>query len=339
MVKISVIQCTKRKIPHLEWALESLMKQTLPHENFEYIIVDGLYEIREDEVRKLIDDKTKELGIDFPIMYLKDKASRWKGKRPALCNARNTGIIFANGQYIVHHDDNCKMSPNWLEKHISWLEKGYITAGSWISYKDVSKEPYHGWEYRSGILKEPAEISGGWLYGINFGYPICVALDVNGFDEYMDGEMGQDDIDFGIRAQRKGYKIMYDPSCYVECYYADHGSFHYYFSNRATDIPGIKKEIGFDIPPVNIKLKDGLLHFSNEFAMQELLEDTQRSWTKGNTIQIKGTREIFGTGNGTSNWKYSIEELYEKLRSFIDGNPVDWRDGKLIEEKLKYESK
>ena len=318
MVKISVIQCTRRKEPHFQWALETLKEQTFPHNDFEYLIVDGLYDQRKEQVLKIIKDS----NVDFPVLYLKDKPSRWKGKRPALCNARNTGLIFASGEYICFHDDNCRLDSRWLERHAMWMEKGYIVAGNWMSYKDITKEVYHGWEYRSTVLKQPTEISGGWLYGGNFGFPIKAADDVNGFDEYLDGEMGQDDISFGLRAQRKGYKIMYDPQCYLEYYYANHGSLMRYKTK-------LQQEVEFDVPPVNIKLKDGIEHFSNEFAIQELLEDREKFWTKGNTINMRGSREIWKSG------VYSMERMYEMMESWVDGNPIDWRDGKLIADKIK----
>lgn len=313
--KVTVILCTKRKIPHFEWALESLKSQS--YKDFEYIIIDGLYYQRKDEINKLI----KDTNAPFPILYLPDKLSRWKGKRPALCNARNTGLIFAKGEYIIFHDDCCKMPDNWIERHMKWLNEGYITAGNWKS--DISS-----WEYRSTIVKDPVETGGYWLYGANFGFPVKVAEDINGFDEWYDGEMGQDDIDFGIRAERKGFKIMYDPSCYVEYDYTDHGLLMAFDKDPNSDYwKGHTVEI--DIMPVNLVLKDGKEHFSNEFAMQELLEATGKTWTRGNTIDIKHSREMMKSG------AYGIEQMLKMMEGWIDDNKYDWRDGKLISEKIK----
>lgn len=320
MVKISVILCTKRKNPHIEWALESLMGQTYSHNEFEYLVIDGLYGQRKDDINKLI----KDMNVDFPVLYLPDKPSRWKGKRPALCNARNTGIIFAKGEYIIFCDDNCRMPSDWLEKHVSHLEQGYIVAGSW-------KSNISDLEYRSSIVKEPGIVSAAWLYGANFGFHIKIAEIINAFDEYLDGELGQDDIDFGIRAERKGYKIMYDPSCYVEYDYTDHGLLMAFDKDPNSDywkdysIDNIEN----DFKPVNLMLKDGKEHFSNEFAMQELLEQKERFWTRGNVIDIKGSREIWKSGI------YSIDKFYKMIESWVDFNPRDWRDNKLISDKLE----
>lgn len=321
MVKVTVVQCTRRNEPRFEWALKSLNEQT--YKDFEYLILDGLYDQRKDKVEDII----KKSEVNFPLLYLKDKPSRWRCIRPALCNARNTGLVFANGDYVVFHDDNCRLHPNWLERHVKWLSQGYIVAGNWLLYQEIDNNGNgiigrFGWEHRSGIVKSPQIISGGWLYGGNFSFPLHVAEDINGFDELYDGEMGQDDIDFGIRAERKGYKIMYDPSCYLEYYYTNHGLLMDY---------GIycQKEVELKITPVNIRLKDGKEHFSNEFLIQELLENKKRYTPRGNVIDIKVAREMMKTG------KYSIFDMYKMMEDWIDPDPRDWRDGKLVKDKIK----
>jgi glycosyltransferase involved in cell wall biosynthesis len=341
MVKITVVMTTRRERPHFEWYLDSLINQTF--KDFECIFVDGLYDQRKDEISKLIDnivnDNNNNKGNKFPVLHLKDKASRWKNRRPALCNARNTGLIFANGKYIVHADDNCKMPPNWLEEHYEWLSKGYLVTGSWKTVRN-NKDKY---ESRHSMISEPKVLDylpyggGGWLYGANMGFPLSAALDVNGFDEYLDGEMGQDDVDFGIRAVRKGYNIVYNPRCCVEYVTVDHG--HLMVLGEGSDHPkghsDFRNFVGFKLTPIRRVLKDGKEHHSNELATQDLLDDEKRFWTRGNIIQIKGTREMFGTGNGFDKWKYNIEEMYKVMEDCIDKNRHDWRDEKLISDKIK----
>lgn len=340
MVKVTVVQCTKRKEAHFEWALQSLRRQT--YKDFEYIIVDGLYDGRKDQVKKLIMD----MNVDFPVLYLPDKPTRWRGGRPALCNGRNTGLMFARGDYIVFHDDNCRLCQDWLEKHVKWLNQGYLVAGNWLAYQDTDSDGkgivgVFGWEHRSKMVKEPKIVGGGWLYGGNFSFPLKTAIDINGFDEICDGEMGQDDVDMGIRAERKGYKIMYDPSCCLEYYYKDHGLLMSCYSGdsmtndfflkpdswRCGLPPGHPVEI--NVVPVNIKLKDGKLHFSNEFLMQELLEDRSRYLPRGNNFNLADIRKMVIEKG------YEIDKIYKILEDYIDKDSHDWRDGKLISEKIK----
>lgn len=298
MVKITVIHCTKRKEPRFDLALESLKNQTF--KDFEYIIVDGFYNERRDDVNELI----QSLDLGFDVKYIKDKPCRWKGKRPALCNARNTGLIFANGEHIVFHDDNCQMPADWLETHLSWLEQGYIVAGSWVPYKTESQAG-GGIDTRLRTAGEKTSfVGGGWLYGSNFSFPLCVAIDINGFDEELDGEMGQDDISFGIRAERKGYKIIYDRSITVHCI----AEFHDAVS---------------DIAPKNIVLNDGIPHFSNEYYTHKLLGDVSRYLPYANAFNLSELRELV---RDPLLFGQSIESVYGELEKYIDPNPIDWRD-------------
>jgi len=307
MVKVTITLCTKRKDPRFEYALLSLKEQTF--KDFEYIIVDGLYSIRKEEVQKLI----KDMNVSFPVLYLPDKPSRWKGLRPTISNARNTALIFANGMFIVNHDDCTKMDKDWIEKHLKYLEQGFIVAGSWKGFEfkieDQSEiEGCYGPESRTKLIKEPRIVGAGWFYGQNVSYSLEQALDVNGFDEQLDGEMGQEDINFAIRLERKGIRTMYDPTNMTEVYMRTHGC-----ENM--------------IVPVNLKLKDGKEHFSNEYITQKLLDDVGRVLPYGNPFNL---RELRGLVKGKS-----INDAYLELEKYIDHDLYDWRDGKLISEKLK----
>lgn len=320
---ITVVLVTKRLEPRIDWALESLKAQTF--KDFEYIIVDGFWKRRKDAIKGLMEKS----GVSFPYMHVEDKPSRWKGKRPAICNARNTALMFANGKYIVFCDDNCKMPPNWLETHLRWLEKGYIVAGTWIGYKSIDKDGkgigIYDPEYRFTVVKEPKIVTGGWLYGINFSFPLEIALNINGFDEYLDGELGQDDIDFGVRAERKGYKVMYTPDCYVEYYLNDHGSLMNYTGTTyyCRDNP-----IEFKLDPVRRILKDGKEHFSNEFSIQELLEDKSRYLPRGNNFNLRDMRKMVKSINNT-------QSSYVELEKYVSQDRYDWRDNGLIDDKIK----
>lgn len=330
MVKVTVVLVTKRSRPHFEWALESLKRQTF--KDFEYIIVDGLYGDR----KEVVIDIVKKLDITFPVLHIPDKSSRWRGKRPAINNARNTALVFANGQYIVHHDDCCKMYDDWLERHVTWLDKGYMVAGNWIGCQSMDKNGKgvigkSGLEYRSTIIKSPQVVTGGWLYGANMSFSVKTALDINGFDEDLDGEMGQDDISFGIRAERKGYKVMYDPKCCVEYYSSDHGLLMSFDEDSNGNV-WKSSPVEFNIAPVNIKLKDGKDHFSNEWLIEKLLCDKNKSSPYGNTIDIRGAREFMKKGG------YSVPFMFNAMKGWINSNKYDWRDKKLIEDKINLEN-
>ena len=318
MVEVTAVMITKRSEPHIDWALQSLKQQTF--RDFEYIIVDGYWNKRKDQVAKLI----KDMDIQFPVLHIPDKASRWKGQRPCISNARNTAMVFANGKYMVFADDCCKMRSNWLERHRDWLSKGYLSAGAWIGCQSTDAngnciEGIYGLEQRSKIITRPAEVDNVWLYGGNMGFPLDAALSINCFDEYLDGEFGQDDTNFAIRLGRKGYKTLFDPFCMIE----------YHMSTHIYDKV---------VAPVEKVLRDGVKHFSNEYLTQKLIyEEKDKIWTWGNTVDMQGARKLFGSGNGFGKWTYPLEDMFKMMESWVDGNKYDWRDGRLIEDKLKSE--
>lgn len=311
MVKVSVMLVTKRLEPKFLYALQSLKEQTF--KDFELIIVDGYYDRRKNEVLSIIDN----INVSFPVSYIREKSSRWKGQRHQVCNARNTALIFVNGQYVVHIDDCTKMPNDWIERHLIYLEKGYLVAGSWVGYQFITKdgqgiEGCYGPEYRSTIVKEPNEVDAGWFYGQNCSYPLEPVLDINGFDEILDGEIGQEDISLAIRLQRKGYRVIYDPTNMTEIYTSTHNY----------------EKI---IVPVNLKLKDGILHFSNEWITEKLLGDKDRIMPYGNIIDIRTARNIM------KECRLGMDDMYKLMERWIDPDLYDWRDGKLIKDKLDME--
>ena len=312
---MSVVCVTKRQFPYIEWSLKCLGEQTYPHSDFEYIIVDGLWHRRKGEYERI----AKEMGVDFKVLHIPDKPNRWNGQRPAIANARNTGLIFADkeSKYILHHDDCCKFGNDWIQRHVNWLESGYFCAGSWVGYKGIDSNGKGiigdlGLEYRAAHVMRPCIMSATWFYCQNSSYPLEWALDINAFDEMYDGEMGQEDISLGIRLERNGHQMIFDPTNNTEVYVASH-----YYEKL--------------IPPVNRILKDEREHFSNEWITERLLDDKDRVMPYGNIIDIRTARNIM------KNCNLSIDEMYKLMERWEDPDIRDWRDGELIKEKLDKE--
>jgi len=119
---VSVIMCTIRPVPRWKMMLDSLEKQKFT--DFEYVIVDGLYDRRRAEVKNILKD------YSFPIVYVKDKP--WFhdeqvqcGKRPGIASARNVGVIHARGVLLLIHDDCSKLPPDWIERHVKAFKTGF----------------------------------------------------------------------------------------------------------------------------------------------------------------------------------------------------------------------
>ena len=117
-----VIMCTIRPVPMWGMLLDSLGQQTFT--DFEYVVVDGLYDKRKSEIKNLLKDCT------FPVTYVKDKPWRHSdeeklGTRPGIASARNTGVIHARGKLLVIQDDNTWVPRNWLSRHVKAFEAGF----------------------------------------------------------------------------------------------------------------------------------------------------------------------------------------------------------------------
>ncbi len=119
---VSVIMCTIRPVPCWKLMLDGLKLQNF--DDFEFVIVDGLFDERKIAVEKILRD------YSFPIVYVKDKP--WfhsdqvqSGKRPGIASARNTGVINAKGRLLVIQDDNTEVPPDWLSRHVKVFEAGF----------------------------------------------------------------------------------------------------------------------------------------------------------------------------------------------------------------------
>ncbi len=119
---VSVIMCTNRPEPSWVMMLECLSRQKFT--DFEYVIVDGLFDKRKDKVKKILKH------YSFPITYVKDKPWRHSeeerlGTRPGIASARNMGVIHARGKLLVIQDDNTRVPRDWLSRHVKVFEAGF----------------------------------------------------------------------------------------------------------------------------------------------------------------------------------------------------------------------
>jgi glycosyltransferase involved in cell wall biosynthesis len=320
-MKLSLVTCTKRAVPHFEWSIETLNNQTF--KDFEYIVIDGLYNERKEETLNLFKAQAK-----FPFLYIPDKPSPWLDIGPALSNARNTGFIFANGQQVVFCDDDCKLNPDVLEKHNQWAERGYAVSGTFISHQNTNpdgtwNEGIYGLEHRAKQVTVPSDCPGSWLYGANFSVPIDAATEVNGNDELYCGEMGGEDCDFGMRIQRIGCQTAFDPTCIVK-FMASPGDAN---SINKPELASKDLEILLRHHPKERLLNNGQTHYSNEWLIQLLVQQPTRYWPLGNAFQLSDLRQQWQDYNAKGK---SIDDFYKSLENWRWPYSYDWRDGELL---------
>mgnify|MGYP006278242301 CR=1 FL=1 len=186
--------------------IEPTIKSLIDSEfqDFELIIVHRHPEVIKDVVSKYT-NKIK-------IKLIKEKWSPWhdlEGSYPTISNAINTGVIWADGDIIVSTDD-CVIFPPKLLGELSeyivmpkaikyYIIDDYVDAHNtvWVKkdkYRDILKE--------ENLIRK---VWGEWnlLYGYCVVIPTNEMLKLNGFNESLDGAMGEEDGEFSIRVKER----------------------------------------------------------------------------------------------------------------------------------------
>lgn len=200
---ISVIIPTYNRLEKLKKTLDSLMAQTLDDKNFEVILVD-------DGSEKGVEESLP----DYIKVRLNLKIFRQENKGPAA--ARNLGVSEARGEIIFFCGDDTLLCPDLLARHLKthqkkkdvavlgltlWEEDGRVTdfmrylapAGPQFHYNTIKDQDNAGFDhfYTSNISLEKK-----WLAEEKF--------------DTRFREAAFEDIDLGLRLEKKGLKIVYD---------------------------------------------------------------------------------------------------------------------------------
>ena len=315
---LSVILCTIRKnprfedsIPSFNIALRTLQEKYL-NASVELIIIDGYLWTQKRELP---------IKPNCEYMHIEPKPCKWQGHDrltnndySGLCSARNTGWILAAGNHTVFFDDCSILDPNFLRRHYEASKRKLVMCGTFSSWSGAKIEDGKiidfGLPYSSGPADgrnpdgDPAvrTCSGTWLWGMNFSVPLQYTLMVNGNDEMYDGQLGSEDCDFGVRIERTGAPIVYDPSCKIYQLLDTHGD--------PVPLPEGKKQ-------KELELITGRVAYANEKLIENLLMQPKRVHPQGNHFLLHTAR---------NNWA-----AYHKLP---DIHPVikDWRDGQPLKE-------
>ncbi|GAG21468.1 unnamed protein product, partial [marine sediment metagenome] len=206
--EISVVVSTHNRIKLLENCLNSLSNQTCDKEKYEIIVAD-------DNSNDGTQQWVKTLHTECNLRYLRLDVNSSCGI------ARNYGVKHSKGEIIGFIDDDATVKRDWIEKIVKFYkERPDIAACGNISRNIFCKfnRNYECLEYiieskensvpnNTNVIIGELDIS-SFMVGNNSSVRKDIFLRLGGFDESL---RTCEDIDFGHKVIRNGYKICSNP--------------------------------------------------------------------------------------------------------------------------------
>lgn len=216
-MRISIVYTTARPEPRIEWMLAGLATQAVTSDDVQLVIVDALGRSFSQLCRPAGWSEAPRVVSD--VVSVRPKPSPWQGSHRltkvdwwATANARNTGAVVADADYVAFVDDRCALGPRWLATaREAERERASVVAGAYRKYEDGRVTNDHREVRYPGGL---ADCGGGWLYGCSFAMPLEWYLEVNGQEEGCDGLSGEDYI-MGLMLSNAGRRIDFRPGMLV----------------------------------------------------------------------------------------------------------------------------
>ena len=196
---ISVVIASHNRTDRLPALLDSLTEQTLPPERWEVVVV---HTYAPDVAKALLDDS--DLGRSG---HLRQRRVDPAGARPSI--QRNVGWRMARGELVAFVDDDCRATPEWLERLVGGADAraGAIVQGTTLPDprdEDAFLHPH----VRTLRIHPPSRE----VQTCNIVYRRALLERLGGFDERaITGE----DIDLSIRARDSGAEIAGAPDALV----------------------------------------------------------------------------------------------------------------------------
>ena len=218
---ISVVVTTYNRPDALRAVLEGLAAQT--DRNFEVIVAD---DGSRPDTRTLVEDMASRIPAPLAHVWQEDAGFRAGA-------ARNRAVERAHGDYIVFLDGDCVARPDFVARHRSLAERGWMVAGNRILLSESftaralqERIPLHTWsanQWRAarrrgdinrtlpflhlplGPLRNLAASRWQRVRTCNLGVWTDDFLRVAGFDETFEG-WGFEDSDLAVRLLNAGVK-------------------------------------------------------------------------------------------------------------------------------------
>ena len=220
-------------VSYFESLLANLAKQT--YRSFELVYVDTYHAEQSAKFKQLVQAagplpfKIKHVPIHPAHRYWYDRGFCY------ISAAKNTGILHADGELLVTCDDAEFFPPEFLQCYWRHYKRGHymhalhkrmrrIDTVAGVASQPITGDVYvndHRWSHIKMDL--PAfHRHGSWCFA-GSSFSLGDALNLNGFNERMDGCKSLEDCDFGNRLRLLGRSFVMDPAGFA--YIVDHGSY------------------------------------------------------------------------------------------------------------------
>ena len=211
MIELSVIIPTRDRVDVLTETLERLIAQeaALP---FEVIVVDD--GSTDDTVATV---RSRAAHSPVPVSMLE------QGPRgPAV--ARNAGIAAARGTVCLFIGDDTWPRADLVERHGRLHRRRPEEQAALLGHVQWAPEsrpsPFMDWlnsgiQFDFGQIVDPEDVRGSCFYTANVSVKRSFLLSNGGFDEAF-AHAAFEDIELGLRLERAGMQLCYDPAAVVE---------------------------------------------------------------------------------------------------------------------------
>ena len=207
---LSVVVSTLGNYGGLTRVLDRLAEQTVDLGRFEVVVAVDMA----DPEPARVDDAIKSRPY---------AVRRLTGSRPGLSANRNAAVATVTSPLVLFTDNDTLAEPQLLKEHLAWhrenpgVKVGVLGQVRWA--REVKVTPFMRW-LDDGIQFDYPNIRGteaGWgrFYGANVSVKRELVEMVGGFDEERMPYL-YDDLDFGYRASKLGFRLLYNRNAVVE---------------------------------------------------------------------------------------------------------------------------
>lgn len=205
---ISVIVCSRDRADQLERCLQAFEQADAPPGSWELLVVDNGSTDHTSEVVR-----ARSRGTRLPLEYLVEDA-------PGLSRARNRGLAAAAGDLVAFTDDDCRVSPTWLQAIVRVFARdpNLMVLGGRVDLADPLDSPVSIRPFPDALRISEMHHIMARLMGCNMAFRHDVFRKIGLFDPKLGAGTligSSEDLDMFYRALKAGMTLRYEPEVHV----------------------------------------------------------------------------------------------------------------------------